>query len=140
MMTEELKPCPFCGRHEFFEPGEHPVDSFHVICTYCGAHGPAWSDYPRTERMWNERPIEDALRARLAAAEARADAAENARDWLIRVLDQVRDTDRMQAEIDALYALESGAPQPESGHWMHVANVAHWLAVHAPEPHHAAQE
>ena len=83
-MSEELKPCPFCG-------GEAKEDNFigGVVCenlctnpnTFDGGGGVWTAD-------WNTRPIEDALTARIAELEAdNAEFRQLIRDWSI-VLDQ----------------------------------------------------
>jgi len=59
-MSEELKPCPFCG-----EPVEFNKFAEKVVCEDCGAT--IYSDY------WNTRPIEDALNARIAELEGKID-------------------------------------------------------------------
>ena len=58
-MTDELKPCPFCGSNEgvVFDSPEY------VACVTCGFEGVAVQDF-------NRRPIEDELRARVAELEA----------------------------------------------------------------------
>lgn len=59
-MTDELKPCPFCGKSEL-----HIEKSIDVIyCKTCGAE----MDMERGD--WNTRPIEDALQSQLAARDA----------------------------------------------------------------------
>ena len=54
-MTDELKPCPFCGGEatvEFDELGN--TNLVHVICTECWASGPACDD--GTEKLaWDTR-------------------------------------------------------------------------------------
>lgn len=64
-MSEELRPCPFCG----LKYAEHSWDEFgaeYWVCDHCGASSgtidPTWS--------WQTRPIEDALNARIAELEA----------------------------------------------------------------------
>jgi len=62
----ELKPCPFCGS---------PAYSYHDNCidfagVKCDLGGCVCADILITENNWNTRPIEDALRARIAELEA----------------------------------------------------------------------
>ena len=64
-MSEELKPCPFCG-----EPVVFNKFAEKVVCEDCGAT--IYSDY------WNTRPIEDALNARIAELEERLGLCESA--------------------------------------------------------------
>ena len=56
-MSEELRPCPFCGGEAELCYSE--VDTF---CRKCNV-------MQETE-LWNTRPIEDALRLRIAELEA----------------------------------------------------------------------
>ena len=66
----ELKPCPFCGARGMFEPSGMAS----VYCYECesGATG-FLSSVEEAAAVWNHRPIEDALRAELAAERARLD-------------------------------------------------------------------
>ena len=62
----ELKPCPFCGS---------PAYSYHDNCidfagVKCDLGGCVCADILITENNWNNRPIEDALTARIAELEA----------------------------------------------------------------------
>jgi len=75
-MTDELKPCPFCGnpfeitnaesgnRKEYFIV-KHEYDNCPLLMD--GENGEVWLDKSRLVEMLNTRPIEDALRAELAA-------------------------------------------------------------------------
>jgi len=56
-MSEELKACPFCGSNNI-RPAQEESG---VICRNCGTEG---------YHSWNTRPLEDALRARIAELEA----------------------------------------------------------------------
>lgn len=65
-MSEALKPCPFCGGPE--------IPPAQIYCDTCKTNIAGLGDH------WNTRPIEDALRARIAEleaalAEARKDTA-----------------------------------------------------------------
>lgn len=57
-MTDELKPCPFCGGKatcvEFY--GE-----YHVLCCDCHAAGQDCSTRDQAVSAWNARPIEEDL-------------------------------------------------------------------------------
>lgn len=63
-MSEELKPCPFCGSTRVFierdyPPSENPaLDNEWVECLRCGATGP-WHTVTRSHRViisaWNRR-------------------------------------------------------------------------------------
>ena len=59
-MTEELKPCPFCGGEakciEFY-------GLYHVICCNCHIAGKDCSTRESAVSAWNSRPIENELEA-----------------------------------------------------------------------------
>ena len=83
-MTEELRPCPFCGS---------PAYSYHDNCidfagVKCDLGGCVCADILITENNWNNRPIEDALTARIAeleaenaALKAKLNAGETVDEW-----------------------------------------------------------
>jgi len=66
-MTEELKPCPFCGSTDLvvreLYAGEYPSPVV-VKCYNCGACGPTGDYESPAERAWNSRAA-DALESRL---------------------------------------------------------------------------
>lgn len=69
-MSEELKPCPFCGG----DPGKAyvgPMSHHYVMCNACGANVYAFTSKAHAEKCWNRRDIEDALKARAESTEAR---------------------------------------------------------------------
>ncbi len=71
----EIEHCPFCKNHTTFSvilPYEE--DPGHVKCLSCGAETPF--------DIWNCRPIEDALRARIAELETIVEKLELAGDKL----------------------------------------------------------
>ena len=59
-MSDELKPCPFCGREQHLCPEEIPYTEQLHECGSCNV----------ISYDWNTRPIEDALNARIAELEA----------------------------------------------------------------------
>jgi hypothetical protein len=56
-MSEELKPCPFCGGEA--EPYQYRVNTFSVRCKRCKSDCGCWKEPYRAEYVWNSRPIED---------------------------------------------------------------------------------
>ncbi len=74
-MSEELKACPFCGK-----PGERWIDesgdrpSKAHGCRYCYI-----VNYDDDGTEWNTRPIEEELRAALAACQEKLDASHKLR-------------------------------------------------------------
>ena len=77
-MSNQLKPCPFCRNAD---EDEFSVGNGWLICDSCGAYFEGVAD-----DHWNTRPIEDDLRARLAAAEERVVVVERQRDVLYDAL------------------------------------------------------
>lgn len=57
-MSDELKPCPFCGGPALFkETGTRKYDDWLVYCTKCGCRCP-WEFSPDKEsamKVWNTR-------------------------------------------------------------------------------------
>jgi len=69
----ELKPCPFCGENKL----EILVSPTNRRLRYIRCQNPscpygAWSSKIEREFGWNSRPIEDALRSRIAELEKQA--------------------------------------------------------------------
>lgn len=69
----EPKNCPFCG-NEVYPAISASLDDGNTICRNCGAKMPT--------KVWSNRPIEDALRARIAKLEQIADMLELTGDML----------------------------------------------------------
>ena len=59
-MSEELRPCPFCGAMPMGEDDRY----------MCSTLGCVMQEDTISAKDWNTRPIEDALRARIAELEA----------------------------------------------------------------------
>lgn len=77
-MSEELRPCPFCSTVPVIEDHSHrnDPDYWWLRCKKCGhADAPA-GEKADVIKAWNNRPVESALRADLAATLARAEMAE----------------------------------------------------------------
>lgn len=86
-MPDELKPCPYCGKNEI-TANPYPDIYGCPSCDYCGSRVP-YGILEEQIKLWNSRPIEDTLKARIAELEAEGavitDALEkinNARDKL----------------------------------------------------------
>lgn len=70
-MTQAVRPCPKCGSANI-DADDNEVDG--VVCVDCGF----WMDYhpigrDETLDLWNERPLEDALRSEITRLNAYAD-------------------------------------------------------------------
>jgi len=67
-MSRELKACSNCNsKHQRFYPS-NSRDGYYVQCA-CGARSHIAETKEKASRIWNNRPIEDALRARIAELE-----------------------------------------------------------------------
>ena len=51
-MSEQIKPCPFCGEAEEIDESGMPMGSKWVHCYKCGAEGPSKSDCSHIAK-WN---------------------------------------------------------------------------------------
>lgn len=72
---DELKPCKSCGgigkiggTSQLFP--DHRIDIYVAVCVKCGMRTGECFSYSEAIEAWNRRPIEDALRARIAELEA----------------------------------------------------------------------
>lgn len=78
---DDLRPCPFCGSKPIMEISEDVrlgiIELANCVCRNCGASSPLIQvrSTPyfevRMQKLWNTRPLEDALRAELETARAR---------------------------------------------------------------------
>jgi hypothetical protein len=86
-MTEELKSCPKCKsiqltweRWLLEKGGEKYEALYRPYCLDCAYASDYWTaDVAEAVRYWNTRPIEDELRAEIAALQARLADLENGR-------------------------------------------------------------
>ena len=69
MCEQEIKPCPYCGSTDI---KLHDEITHAVWCQECFAEMPS-IDIESAVELWNTRPIEDELRARIAELEAEND-------------------------------------------------------------------
>ena len=84
-MSEELRPCPFCGE---------PADDRYNRLAKCSNKSCLMNHWVDDEDFfidddWNTRPIEDALRARIAELEALVDELVNIGDNLFDSLNPI---------------------------------------------------
>lgn len=69
MSEQEIKPCPYCGSTDI---KLHDEITHAVWCQECFAEMPS-IDIESAVELWNTRPIEDELRARIAELEAESE-------------------------------------------------------------------
>ena len=74
-MSEILRPCPFCGESVELDYSELPNRKhWFITCECCGMmYQSSISQRKYVKVDWNNRPIEDALNARIAELELRLD-------------------------------------------------------------------
>lgn len=79
MKTNNLKPCPFCGRNDLliFEPLPGCTDVGNVACA-CGA---SYTTITQGVDDWNTRPIEDGLQAKVVALQKELDELKERYRW-----------------------------------------------------------
>lgn len=68
-MSEELKPCPFCGMTSLIIEDYQPMQDVHVVCKDCGAKVSFDGIRYTVASRWNMRPIEQALEQRIEKKE-----------------------------------------------------------------------
>ena len=85
-MSEELKPCPFCGGCKIVSEEELNV----TLCNGCSAETDIFD--------WNNRPIEDALNARIAELEEEVTKGNELQD---SYCDRIAKLEAYVAELEA---------------------------------------
>lgn len=60
-MSEELKPCPFCGGES--ELYQYRVNEFSIRCKRCKSDCGCWKEPYKAEYVWNTRPEEERMKA-----------------------------------------------------------------------------
>ena len=73
-MSEELKSCPFCGGESFYIKIMGNYEKPHgIFCSKCDGAITEGRSEKQVVTIWNTRPIEDELRARIAELEAESE-------------------------------------------------------------------
>ena len=118
-MSEELRPCPFCGAMPMGEDDRY----------MCSTLGCVMQEDTISAKDWNTRPIEDALRARIAELEEQV--------WIPvgeRLPEVYRDGDGefipfLVCENDKDYPYRAIYDGLNWGDGMFVADVTHWMPL-----------
>lgn len=87
-MSEVVKPCPFCGEILIIRPRSDGITAIECHTQSCPGR-PGWTNI----EQWNRRPIEDALRASIAA-----------KDTEIKRLRKALDNLNIAAALDMRYS------------------------------------
>lgn len=113
-MSDELNPCPFCGSEEYVTITNHPVyaglpPSVSITCDECTAGGPdvTGKDEALAIAAWNTRPLEDALAADLATAQAEV---ERLKRWQKNEIEIVQSQARRIIELNDICTLMQISP------------------------------
>ena len=71
-MSDELKPCPFCGAAPQVKENHYldGYDNVIISCPGCLFAGRTGHTFEQAAEKWNSRPVEDALRAEIATLKA----------------------------------------------------------------------
>ena len=73
-MSGILKPCPFCGSEAFYIKIMGNYEKPHeIFCSKCDGAITEGRSEKQVVTIWNTRPIEDELRARIAELEAESE-------------------------------------------------------------------
>ncbi|WP_277202297.1 Lar family restriction alleviation protein [Victivallis vadensis] len=108
-MSEELKPCPFCGADPDISVQEDDTeDTYYVVaCTNCNMAHSSSDDENVAIRNWNDRPIEDAQAARIAELEAERDRLREVVEKLVWLYsDEHQERLDNELRIDGFYSHE----------------------------------
>lgn len=119
-MTEEPKPCPFCGgeAHIVFSERVNYEGHHAASCKQCFAEGqPAYLGEPRAATYWNKRPLESAAHERgrketiaVVVAETVKRVSDAWEEWFNRADDSVLDLNALEAKIiESLLSERKGA-------------------------------
>lgn len=103
MMSEELKPCPFCKHTKTKIYRSLNEDKYIVECTRCGCRTGTCYGEQNAIIVWNTRPIEDALREELERTQRR-EVYKRLAHYRVKL-------EQAQAKIDAMLPVVEAARQ-----------------------------
>ncbi len=104
-MSEELKPCGFCGSCELVNLWwqDHPIKIFGICCEECNYFTKSFLTEAEAIAAWNTRPIEDELRKNYAILEQQLKITLEAHNDLEDELEQkYRLEDELRARVKEL--------------------------------------
>ena len=127
-MSEELKPCPFCGEHKFLHSGncgfkfnddDNQIRLFGVRCRTCKARTGVFESLDEATKAWNRR----ATCTNLAQVGTDCISRQQAIDALDDIESEVADGGGFQYEKWRKYFCELPPAQPEI---IHCRECKHW--------------
>ncbi len=117
-MSEEIKPCPFCGNETIYEKDYENLISKKMIviaCDECDAEGPLSFDSETAKYAWNQRPYDFDMPAIVKKVQRMEAAINQAITDCIPLLSWVNDDDTAVEMVEHLSEVLGGAlcKQPE---------------------------
>ena len=125
-MSEELKPCPFCGKSDksaiytesMVHHGELLWIRYGVKCKRCHFGTSTYAKKATAIRKWNTRPAEDALTAEVERLKAEIERIKMLiifrRDWVLKTMIEHNAT-QFIAELNTLNTLLEAINNPDTG-------------------------
>lgn len=95
-MSEELKPCPFCGENVWTIYAGCGEDHS-VVCENCEAESPIAKSAEDAVKEWNTRPAEDALKAEVERLRAEL---EELAGYVHRFRETLADVAKMAIDVE----------------------------------------
>ena len=112
-MSEEIKPCPFCGSEdvEVFPNYGH----YFAACCDCGSEGPNKERKEEAIRKWNQRPYDYDMPAIVKKVQRLEAAINQAITDCVSLLSWIDDDDTAVEMVEHLFEILGGAlcKQPE---------------------------
>jgi len=126
-MSEELRPCPFCGSMPVIEKTGDVVCANTDCIVLASAIAYGVGDTPVAFAAWNTRPVEDALRARISELEAALGAMTQAvNDATTRIAEMNAALVAAEAAAESLLPIPFSAATPFHGQDVWAFNGDDW--------------
>ena len=138
-MSEELKPCPFCGTPAVVHITEYDrgSETYTIDCSHmnCGGSPGVYDSSEEAVNQWNSRPLEDALRAELAEARAEIERLREA-TRPIPVSERLPENEAPVLVIYRSFVDYLGIDFYHQGKWQedYIDNVVYWMPLPPPPP------